>query len=92
MFGLVRRIKPDTPPDNLVLQVLGMKGAFGPALDYGRSTEDLAHEQYVKYQKSNGHRDLFVSPSGLHIHPSYHFLGASPLVSLKSNALLSTKM
>ena len=77
-FGLVRRLKPTTPPDNLVLQILGVKRSYGRALDYGRVTEEDARKQYIDYQGQNGHPGLFVAPSGFFIHPVYTYLGASP--------------
>ena len=77
-FGLVRRLKPTTPPDNLVLQILGVKRSYGRALDYGRVTEEDARKQYIDYQGQNGHPGLFVAPSGFFIHPVYTHLGASP--------------
>lgn len=75
---LVRRLKVTTPPDNLVLQVLGVKKIHGSMLDYGRNMEEEARKQYVAYQNQNGHPGLFVAPSGFFIHPTLTFLGVSP--------------
>lgn len=77
-FGLVKRLKITTPPDNLVLQILGVKKPQGRALDYGRNIEEEARKQYIAYQNQNGHPGLFVAPSGFFIHPSYTYLGATP--------------
>ena len=35
LFGRVKQLKVSTPPDNLVLIILGVKKASGAALDYG---------------------------------------------------------
>ena len=68
LFGCVKQLKPTTPPDNLVLTILGVKRAYGAALQYGKLMEKFALEEYVKYQHLNG---VILS----HTHP---FLGASP--------------
>lgn len=33
---------------------------------------------YIAYQRTNGHGDITVSPSGFYIHPDYPYLGATP--------------
>ena len=77
-FGYVRRLKPTTTPDNLVLEVLGVKCARGAALEYGKNTEAQALQAYTEYQLKNGHPSLCVVPSGFIIFKTHPFLGASP--------------
>ena len=75
LFGRVKQLKPSTPPDNLVLTILGVKKASGAALDYGRSMEATALDVYIKHQQANGHPDIYAGVFISFIHP---FLGASP--------------
>ena len=77
-FGRVRRLKSSTAPDSLVLSILGVKKIWGPQLDYGRTMEKTALDEYVKYQHDNGHCDLYATSSGVHISHTHPFLGASP--------------
>ena len=75
-FGRVRRFKSSTAPDSLVLSILGVKKIFGPQLDYGRTMEKSALDEYVKYQHDNGHCDLYATSSGVHISHTHPFLGS----------------
>ena len=52
LFGRVKQLKPSTPPDNLVLTILGVKKASGAALDYGRLMEATALDAYIKGARS----------------------------------------
>ncbi len=81
-FGQVQHLKSTTRPDNLVLSILGVKKAFGKPLDYGISMEKTALEEYVKYQHSNGHSDLYAIASGFIVSLQYPFLGTSPDASV----------
>ena len=40
--------------------------------------EQVACKEYVAYQRSQGHSDLVVTPSGFLVCEEHHFLGASP--------------
>ena len=74
-FGRVRQLKSSTPPDNLVLSILGVKKKYGEQLDYGRAME---REAYVQYQQKNGHPDLYATSSGVIVSLTHPFLAASP--------------
>ena len=79
LFGLVKRLKPESSPKNLVLQVLGVKH-FRPttAMLWGIEHEEKAKQVYLQYQHANGHSGLFVCASGVRISVHHPFLGASP--------------
>ena len=79
LFGIVKRLKIESSPKNLVLQILGAK-LLRPttAMQWGIEHEEEAQQEYVKYQHSHGHRGLFVCTSGVHISIAQPFLGASP--------------
>ena len=81
-FGQVKSLKSTTRPDNLVLTILGVKRAFGKPLQYGIAMEKVALEEYVKYQHSNGHTDLYATSSGVFISFEHLLLGASPDASV----------
>ena len=80
LFGRVKQLKSTTPPDNLVLAILGVKRIpeHLKPLEYGRQMEKTALDHYVRHQHSCGHQDLYASPSGLLISTDYSVLGASP--------------
>ena len=48
-FGYVRRLKPTTAPDNVVLEVLGVKCARAAALEYGKNMEAQVLQAYTEY-------------------------------------------
>ena len=77
-FGHVKRLKPSTPPDNLVLSILGVKQAFGAPIEYGKAMEKTALDEYVLYQQSHGHPDLYATSSGVLVSLMHSFLAASP--------------
>ena len=81
-FGQVKQLKSTTRPDNLVLSILGAKKTFGKPLQYGLSIEKPALEEYVKYQHSNGHINLYATASGFIISFQHPFLGTSPDASV----------
>ena len=78
LFGRVRQLRLTTPPDNLVLTVLGVKTATGVALSYGWSMEKTALDAYIKHQQEHGHPNLVTAATGLIISHSHPFLAASP--------------
>ncbi len=57
---------------------MGVKKAYGVQLEYGKSMEKTALEEYVNYQHTNGHQDLYATSSGVIISTTHPFLGASP--------------
>jgi len=61
-----------------VLTVLGVKKAYGTAIQYGMEMEKVAIEEYVQYQTRNGHDSLFSSPCGLIVSQTHPYLGATP--------------
>ena len=67
------QLKSSTPPDNLVLSILGVKKIYGEQLDYGRAME---REAYVQYQQKNGHPDLYATSSGVIVSLTHPFLAA----------------
>lgn len=77
-FGAVLSRRPNTPPDSLVLRIIQPRNFSTAATKYGVENEQVAIQEYTKYQHSHGHPNLFVSPSGFHIDPDYPYLGASP--------------
>ena len=77
-FGAVISRWPDTPPDSLVLRIIQPRNIITTAIKHEIESEQAAIKEYTVYQHSNGHPNLFVSPSGFHIHPAYPYLGASP--------------
>ena len=75
MFGTILYRKPDTPPDNWILQP---KYFTPPATEWGKTQESVAMKSYVQYQHSNSHSSLTVTPVGFHISLTHPYLGASP--------------
>ena len=60
---------------NLLSQVI--QGYMSSACQYGCEHEDVAREKHVE-SYSRIHETIFVIKSGLMLHPSYPFLGATP--------------
>ena len=52
MFGEVISRKPQTPPDKLVVRILKPTDFTTPAMQYGIDHEQMAIEQYTKYQQA----------------------------------------
>ena len=79
LFGYVKRLRPSTLPDSLVLQILGAKSiGITAAMQWGIDHEGEAIRLYADYQQAHGHPGLYVCPTGLHLSVHYPFLGASP--------------
>ena len=78
LFGSVLTRRTDTPPDNLVLQILQPRSFSTAATKYGMENEQMAIKEYIDHQNVHGHPELVVSASGFLINTAYPFLGASP--------------
>ena len=75
----MRHLRDQTPPDNLVLQILGVKRiGRSIAMQWGIDHEDVAMQYYVKFQQNNGHTALYACTAGIYVSPLYSFLAASP--------------
>lgn len=77
-FGAIYYRKNDTPPQALVLHILGTKQVTAPALEWGKANEEVALQQYECHQHSAGHSQLFCCCSGFIVSDEHSFLGASP--------------
>lgn len=77
-FGEVRRRLPSTPPESLVLRILGLRKFTAKATEWGMEQEPLALEAYVRHQHASGHDGLFACKSGFLISVTHPYLGASP--------------
>ena len=77
-FGDIRRRLESTPPDSLVLRILGIKKFSTVATQWGKDHEQTALEAYVKHQNSSGHPGLYACKSGFVISETHPFLGTSP--------------
>ena len=77
-FGAVYRRKASTPPQSLVLQIIGAKQFTSQATEWGKVKESAALQMYKNVQNQSGHDGLFYSKSGFVISEQYPFLGASP--------------
>ena len=77
-FGSVYCRRTNTPPQSLVLQILGTKQVTAPALEWGNTHEEAALQQYRDHQHSAGHSRLFYCRSGFIVSDDHPFLGASP--------------
>ena len=77
-FGSVLSRRPNTPPDSLVLRIIQPKSFSTRATAYGIEKEQIAISEYITYQRSRGHSDISVSPSGFLVSTTHPFLGASP--------------
>ena len=60
LFGAVLMRRPETPPDNLVLQIIQPKQFSTPALQYGIDNEKLALQEYIAYQNAHGYPNLLL--------------------------------
>ena len=74
-FGDIRRRLESTPPDSLVLRILGIKKFSTVATQWGKDHEQTALEAYVKHQNSLGHPGLYACKSGFVISETHPFLG-----------------
>ena len=77
-FGAIRRRRPTTPPQSLVLQILTPKFFSSQATNWGTNHEEVALKLYQQKQRESGHPDLFYSKSGFVISKDHPFLGVSP--------------
>ena len=77
-FGEVRRRLSSTPPDSLVMRILGIKRFSVRATDWGKQFEEKALKSYVEYQHAAGHDSFMTCRSGFVICEAHPFLGASP--------------
>ena len=77
-FGLVFRLKETTSPENLVLQIMGIKRFTSESVKWRKDNEATALEKYQQHQNISGHNGLYVAPSGFVVYESYPFLGVSP--------------
>ena len=55
LFGSVFHRKATTPPNSLVLQMLGKKPFTSVATDWGKDNQAKALEKYQEYKRDNGH-------------------------------------
>lgn len=78
MFGEVRRRLPSTPPEPLVLCILGHRKFTPKATEGGTEQEPQALEAYVKHQHAFGHDKLFACKSGFVISETHPYLNVSP--------------
>ena len=70
--------KDSTPPDNLVKRWMSYEVFRGSAAtEHGKRHEDNARRTYRSYMNYVGHTGLTVQPSGLTLHDTMSFLGAS---------------
>lgn len=79
-FQLWSCLSQTTPPDALVLRLLGVSTfKYSEATEWGKKNEETALKQYVEHQqRGGGHAGLTVCRSGLVVCESHTFLGASP--------------
>ena len=77
-FGLVCRRLPTTPPQSLVLQILGTSSFTSEATEWGKQNESVALKKYIQHQHASGKTGLYTCPSGFVISEDHAFLGASP--------------
>ena len=78
MFGCILHRRPNTPPDALVKELLSAKHVSSHALEWGKSHENHAIEEYKQKQRASGNYGLTVYKAGFHVCEQYPFLGASP--------------
>ena len=77
-FGAVYCRKPTTPPQSLVLQIIGAKQFYSQATNWGKKNEPVALEKYQQKQQDCGHHGLYYCPSGFVVSEHHPYLGASP--------------
>ena len=78
IFGAILRLRPSTPPDSLVKQLLHQKEFSTQATIWGKENEDIALETYMEYKKKCGNNDLITCNAGFVVCEKHPFLGASP--------------
>ena len=77
-FGLIYRLRETTSPENLVLQIMGVKRFTSESVKWGKNNEASALEMYEQHQNNTGHNGLYIAPSGFVVCELYPFLGVSP--------------
>ena len=78
VFGRILRRKPNTPADALVKELLDSKQVSSRAIEWGKTNECRAIEEYKRRQNISGKDGITVCKAGFHICEHYPFLGASP--------------
>ena len=78
MFGTILQLKPTTPPDSLVKQLLHPKPFSTNATQWGKDNEPIALQEYVKYQLRTNRMCLVTCSAGFLVSENHPFLGASP--------------
>ncbi|KAL5517990.1 hypothetical protein EMCRGX_G003649 [Ephydatia muelleri] len=78
IFGAILRLRPSTPPDSLVKQLLHQKEFSTQATIWGKENEDIALETYMEYKKKCGNNDLITCNAGFVVCEKHSLLGASP--------------
>lgn len=76
-FGQVFHCKADTPPNSLVVQILGKKQFSSASMDWGIQNEQRALDKYQLFKKESG-EEVTCARSGFVVCEEYPFLGASP--------------
>ena len=66
------------PQSLLCYKLLEKKTFWSEAVEWGKTHEDIALEQYKEQQNAASHNGLFYTKSGFVISEEYPFLGASP--------------
>jgi len=77
-FGRIFHMRPNTPPDAFVRQLLDKQKLSTKAVKWGKSQEHLALQQYVDLQLTSGHNGLVAVKAGFVICEQFPFLGATP--------------
>ena len=77
-FGDIKRRLASTPPDSLVLRILGVKRFSTAATQWGKDHEEAALDAYVMHQNDCGHSGLYACKSGFVVPETHPFLGTSP--------------
>ena len=73
-FGDIKRRLASTPPDSLVLRILGVKRFSTAATQWGKDHEEVALDAYVTHQNDCGHSGLYACKSGFVVLRQIHFL------------------
>ena len=76
-FGQIFHRRPETPPNSLVLQILGKTSFSSQATNWGIKNEVKALEKY-KLVKKDSRKEVTCARLGIVIYDDYPFLGASP--------------
>ena len=70
--------KVESPSKMFFNQVMQYASFFDvPSTKYGKDMETIAQESFTEYI-SKHHEHVLVKEMGLHIHPNYPYIGASP--------------